>query len=917
MSDQDLTSIDLHKPFHSMKKSEVLKELDVDEHGLTTTEVGSRNAHFGTNTIEESEKETIFDIFIAQFKDVLIIILIIAAIVSGVIGYLEDEGFTDAILISVILIINAIMGVYQEWKADKAIEALKEMVTQTTRVIRDDKEIEIKSSELVPGDIVLFEQGDRIPADARLLETINLRTEEAQLTGESLEIQKNSNSVFEENSALGDRMNSVYMGTHVTFGKGKAVVTRIGMGTEMGKIAESVQEINKDPTPTQVRLDKFGQKLSIIIIALMVFMVAYGTLVSGIEFTHMLIIAVSLAVAAIPEGLAIVITLALALGTQRMAKHNAIVKKLPAVESLGSITTVCTDKTGTLTLNQMTVRKLVIFENDGPNIVDPEEYDSLRPHDGNTPDLLIKSALLCNNAELNDQQEIGDPTELALLRVIDTIGRKRNEITNNFSRYDEIPFDSERKQMTVFVEQNSGDKYAFSKGAPEVLMKRAKYIDLGSGPVDFTDEMKESILQTVGTLADDALRVLGFGYHKFSAAVQNIYELEENIVFIGLMGMIDPPKVGVKEAVDSCNTAGIRVIMVTGDHKKTAMAIAKQIGIASDKSLAVEGVELDSMSDEELDQKISDINVFARISPAHKLRIVRSLKSQGEVVAMTGDGVNDAPALKGADVGIAMGSGTDVTKETADMVLEDDNFTTIVNAIEEGRGIYDNMTKFIRYMLSSNTAEIVVIFLGIIIGLPTPLIAVQILWVNLVTDGVPALALGVDPASEDIMLRPPRDPDESLLSKERVNHIILFGSFMSLVTLGSYILFYTTDLFGTEGDLSKARTIAFSILGFAQFAHAVNVREDTASILNRNFFKNRILIWTVVFSIILQVFIIEGDVILSAISGSEINFLSSLFGTTPLSGYEWLYVSLLASSLVLFAEGLKVIKRNTRFKTIC
>jgi Ca2+-transporting ATPase len=900
-----------------MKKSEVLKELDVDEHGLTTTEVGSRNAHFGTNTIEESEKETIFDIFIAQFKDVLIIILIIAAIVSGVIGYLEDEGFTDAILISVILIINAIMGVYQEWKADKAIEALKEMVTQTTRVIRDDKEIEIKSSELVPGDIVLFEQGDRIPADARLLETINLRTEEAQLTGESLEIQKNSNSVFEENSALGDRMNSVYMGTHVTFGKGKAVVTRIGMGTEMGKIAESVQEINKDPTPTQVRLDKFGQKLSIIIIALMVFMVAYGTLVSGIEFTHMLIIAVSLAVAAIPEGLAIVITLALALGTQRMAKHNAIVKKLPAVESLGSITTVCTDKTGTLTLNQMTVRKLVIFENDGPNIVDPEEYDSLRPHDGNTPDLLIKSALLCNNAELNDQQEIGDPTELALLRVIDTIGRKRNEITNNFSRYDEIPFDSDRKQMTVFVEQNSGDKYAFSKGAPEVLMKRAKYIDLGSGPVDFTDEMKESILQTVGTLADDALRVLGFGYHKFSAAVQNIYELEENIVFIGLMGMIDPPKVGVKEAVDSCNTAGIRVIMVTGDHKKTAMAIAKQIGIASDKSLAVEGVELDSMSDEELDQKISDINVFARISPAHKLRIVRSLKSQGEVVAMTGDGVNDAPALKGADVGIAMGSGTDVTKETADMVLEDDNFTTIVNAIEEGRGIYDNMTKFIRYMLSSNTAEIVVIFLGIIIGLPTPLIAVQILWVNLVTDGVPALALGVDPASEDIMLRPPRDPDESLLSKERVNHIILFGSFMSLVTLGSYILFYTTDLFGTEGDLSKARTIAFSILGFAQFAHAVNVREDTASILNRNFFKNRILIWTVVFSIILQVFIIEGDVILSAISGSEINFLSSLFGTTPLSGYEWLYVSLLASSLVLFAEGLKVIKRNTRFKTIC
>jgi len=910
--------INLHQPFHARNKSETMDELLVDENGLTQEEVIKRRGIYGRNTITESEKESIIDIFFDQFKDALVIILIIAALISGVLGYIEDQGYTDAILISIILVVNAIMGVYQEWKADRAIEALKQMVTQTTRVIRDGEEKEVKTEELVPGDIVIFNQGDRIPADGRLLDSINLRTEEAQLTGESLEVIKHSTEICDPDAALGDRINLVFMGTHVTFGKGRAVVTSTGMTTEMGKIAESVQQISKDPTPTQVRLDRFGHKLSTIIIGMMVFMVFYGVIVAGHPFKEMLIIAVSLAVAAIPEGLAIVITLALALGTQRMAKRNSIVKKLPAVESLGSVTTVCTDKTGTLTLNQMTVKKIVLFEENGPMIYSPTEYSSVLGNNSSA-DNLLNSAILCNNAELNSEQAIGDPTELALLRVADTIDANRSDIVQSFARYDEIPFDSERKQMTVFVESTESDKkYALSKGAPEILMNRANYIDFGDGPVKFTDDMRKQIQDTIDSLADSALRVLGFGYQAITDAVHNIYEFEEELIFVGLMGMIDPPKEGVKEAVEECHEAGIRVIMVTGDHKKTAMAIARQIGIANDEyDGAFEGKEVDKMSDQELAHSISNVNVFARISPEHKLRIIRALKIEGDVVAMTGDGVNDAPALKGADIGIAMGSGTDVTKETADIVLEDDNFTTIVNAIEEGRGIYDNITKFIRYMLSSNTAEIVVIFLGIILGLPTPLVAVQILWVNLVTDGVPALALGVDPPSENIMLRPPRDPNEELLSGERINHILLFGSFMSLVTLGSYVLFYTTDVFGTYHNINKARTIAFSILGFAQFAHSINVREDTASILNKNFFKNKILVYTVVFSVMLQVFIIEGDGILTAITGNEINFFNPVFGTESLTGLEWLWITVLASSLIIYAEFLKYIKRNTRFTSIC
>ncbi|MDH5645514.1 MAG: cation-translocating P-type ATPase [Candidatus Heimdallarchaeota archaeon] len=906
-------------PYHNMKKEQVMEHFQTTPNGLTTQEVRERQTYYGKNELEEAEKDSILDIFLNQFKDILVIILIFAAFISGIV--LED--FTDAILIGVILILNAIFGVYQEWRADKAIEALKRMVSHTCVVIRDDKEIEIQSNDLVPGDVVIFKQGDRIPADGRIIEAQTLRTEEAQLTGESTEVNKSSFTVVKLKSSLGDRVNCVYMGTHVTFGKGKAVVTNIGMKTEVGKIAGEVQAIVDDQTPTQIKLEKFGKKLGLIIIGIMVIILIYGIQVAKLEPIEMFEIAVSLAVAAIPEGLVIVITLALSLGVIRMAKKKAIVKKLPAVESLGSVTTICTDKTGTLTLNQMRVQKIAAFDNSEITIQNGDEFKNASPLDGTTKYLSL-GLFLCNNASITDENVIGAPTELALLRLADELGIDRVHESTKYQRLDEIPFDSERKRMTIVVEdKTTKEKISFTKGAPEVLLSLADSIDLGNGPEPLTAELKEKVQKVIDSLASQALRVLGFGYYKLASETYNIYEFESKLIINGLVGLIDPPKPGVKETIEKCHTAGIRVVMVTGDHKNTAVAIGKDIGIYKDGDEVIDGVSLDEISDYELQTRIKNITIFARISPTHKLRIVRALKAKGEIVAMTGDGVNDAPALKGADVGIAMGSGTDVTKETADLILEDDNFTTIVHAVEEGRAIYDNMTKFIRYMLSSNLAEIIVIFLSIIITKEPALVATQILWINLVTDGVPALALGVDPASKNIMKRQPRDPNENLLAKDRIFHILLFGGYISLITLGSFILFLTPDFYLFDSSLSndqihlKASTIAFAILSLSQFAHALNVREDLESIIGPQFFKNNVLILTVFVSVIFQVFVIQGDVILSNLLNKDVDVMLNLFKTIPLSGQEWLFVGIVSSSLILYAEILKIIKRKTRLDFIC
>ena len=909
------------QPFYNMKREQVLEHFDTTSKGLTSVEALKRQEYYGKNALSEGEKETILDIFLNQFKDVLIIILIFAAFVSGFVL----KEFTDALLITVILILNAIFGVYQEWRADRAIEALKQMVTHTTIVLRDGEELEIESIELVPGDITIFKQGDRIPADGRIIEAHNLRTAEAQLTGESTEVNKSTYSIVPVKSALGDRINTVFMGTHVTFGKGRSVVTHTGMTSEMGKIADEVQSIITEPTPTQVKLEDFGKKLGAIIIGIVVIMMFYGVIIADLEFAFMFQVSVSLAVAAIPEGLVIVITLALSLGVMKMARQKAIVKKLPAVESLGSITTICSDKTGTLTLNQMTVQKVISFDNSAISITNPKSMKSkLKKDHSHSTDLFANALFFCNNASISRQGTIGDPTELALLRLADDLGIDRKAETLKYDRLDEIPFDSERKRMTVVIEEKKTKlKISFTKGAPEVLLEFAKFVDLGNGPIPLTDALKQQIQDAIDQLASQALRVLGFGYYELQAEAYNIYEFESNLIINGLVGLIDPAKPGVKDAVESCHTAGIRVVMVTGDHQKTAVAIAKEIGIYAEGDDVIEGVRLDEISDYELQNRIQNITVFARISPQHKLRIVRALKKKGEIVAMTGDGVNDAPALKGADVGIAMGSGTDVTKETSELILEDDNFTTIVAAIEEGRGIYDNMVKFVKYMLSSNLAEIVVIFLSLIITGQPALVATQILWINLVTDGVPALALGVDPHAKDIMDRKPRDPGESLLAKDRLFHIVLFGAFISLITLGSYLLFLNESFFlydtgATRAhNLLKASTVAFAILSLSQFAHSLNVREDSASILGRRFFKNRVLVATVFISILFQIFVIQGDQILSRVFGGEHDVMLSLFKTVPLTGADWIWVGLVSASLILYAEVLKLIKRNTRFDYIC
>ncbi|MCY3413169.1 MAG: calcium-translocating P-type ATPase, PMCA-type [Candidatus Heimdallarchaeota archaeon] len=889
--------------FHNMSKKAVIEHLQSSSSGLSLSEVENRRAYYGQNMLEEGEKETIFDIFINQFKDVLIIILIISAFISGFIIH----ELTDAILIVVILIANAIFGVYQEWRADKAIEALKQMVTHSCTVIRDGEEYEINTVDLVPGDIIVVAQGDRVPADARVIEAVNLRVEEAQLTGESEEINKSSFSIIPVESALGDRKNLLYMGTYVTNGKGKAIVTKIGMDTEIGKIASDVQSIDRDPTPTQIKLEKFGKQLGAIILGVMVIIFLYGTFIANLSPFLMFETAVSLAVAAIPEGLVIVITLALSLGVQKMAKKNSIVKKLPAVESLGSITSICTDKTGTLTLNQMTVKQIVNFADGNVSTVSSEEYVTHFKKNGENH--LINAMYLCNNSNFDGENSFGNPTEIALLRMVDQVGINRKEKQGIYRRLDEIPFDSERKSMTVVVENSDTNaRVAYIKGAPDVLLDKATFVDIGNGPEELTPEIRDKINDSIDGLAEKALRVLGLGYYELKSNIYNVYEFDKKFVINGLVGMIDPPKPGVKEAVITCHTAGIHVKMVTGDHKKTAVAIAKDIGIYKEGDLVIEGIELDRISDYELAEKVQKISVFARISPQHKLRIVKALKSKGEIVAMTGDGVNDAPALKGADVGIAMGSGTDVTKETADIILQDDNFSTIEMAIEEGRGIYENMAKFIKYMLSSNLAEILVIFLSIILTDQPALVATQILWINLVTDGVPALALGVDPPSKGIMERDPRDPNELLLSRERVLHILWFGGYMTLITLGSYMLALNTDFFGTMGNNFKAGTIAFVILSFAQFVHSLNVREPTESILGKRFFSNRILIITVAITVCLQIIVIQGDLLFGT------TIFHELFNTVALSSFEWLWVTIVSISVIAFSETLKFVKRHSRFE---
>ena len=790
-----------------MEAEDVLIYLETNPmQGLTQAEAQRRLVEYGSNELIERDRKSPWRILGEQLIAIMVVILIIAAVISALLG-----DYIDAVAIIVIVVLNAILGFTQEYRAEKAMAALKKLSVPTVKVRRDSHVQEISASELVPGDIILLEAGALVPSDARLLESINLHTQEAALTGESEPVDKNVAMLTGENLPLGDRRNMVHMGTEVTYGRGLAVVTETGMHTELGHIAEMIQTVEREPTPLQRRLEQLGRGLAVIALGIVTVVFVLGIL-RGEDARLMFITAISMAVAAIPEGLPAVVTIALALGAQRMLKRRALIRKLPAVETLGSVTVICSDKTGTLTENRMTVTVLDVLGetqsidallSKGTPVLDADLTFLKKPR-VRSLGLLVKAATLCNDAILERKQNdgdyyraIGDPTEGALVVAAAQLGMLKPELESRWPRVAEIPFTSERKRMTtihrVEVFPNQTDApwrdapyVAFGKGAVDSLLDITTHVWSGDRAIPLTDELRQRMLAANDSLAQDGQRVLGIVFRPLSMLPENAEEdvLEREVTFIGLVGMIDPPRQEVKEAVQTCKTAGIRPVMITGDHRLTALNIARELGIADDGH-AMTGQDLAQLSVDELDHFVEDVPVYARVSPEHKLKIIRALQDQGHIVAMTGDGVNDAPALKKADIGVAMGiTSTDVSKEAADMVLLDDNFATIVAAVSEGRVIYDNIRKFIKYTLTSNSGEIWVMLLAPFLGMPLPLLPLQILWINLMTDGLPGLALTQEPAERDTMRRPPHHPQENIFAGGMLRHILWVGLLMGLVSLG-------------------------------------------------------------------------------------------------------------------------------------
>mgnify|MGYP002168121706 FL=1 len=817
---------------------------------------------YGFNELKAKKKKTILVKFLEQFKDFMIIILIIAAIVSGVIGYLQNEGITDSIIILIVVIINAIIGVAQESKAEKSLEALQKLSSHVAKVIRDGKLVVMPSKELVPGDIVIIETGDYVPADLRIIEATNLKAQEASLTGESVPVEKNTEAISDEKVGIGDRTNMLFSSSLITYGRGKGIVVETGMNTEVGKIANIINSTDETETPLQEKLNKLGKTLGIgaLVICAVIFVIG---LLYGKNPLDMFMTAVSLAVAAIPEGLAAVSTIVLAIGVQRMVKKHAIVKKLPAVETLGSATVICSDKTGTLTQNKMTVQR--IFYNN--KLLDINKID-LKQED-ETLERLVHISMLCNDTKIStDNQLTGDPTETALVDM----GFKLDfepSLFEQMPRLKEIPFDSDRKLMTTV--NKVGEKYVVcTKGGVDELLNRCtKYILNDEIKTDL-EEYKKTISENNEEMAKNALRVLAMGYKELNhePTEEDMASLENDLIYIGMVGMIDPPREEVKLAVHKCKTAGIKTVMITGDHKITAIAIAKALGILENESEALTGSELEEMTDDELTKNIRKYSVYARVSPEHKVRIVKAWQANGEIVAMTGDGVNDAPALKTADIGCAMGIvGTDVAKEAADVILTDDNFATIVSAVEEGRRIYDNILKAIQFLLSSNVGEIIVLFVailitpllskifGIDIHLIEPLLPIHILWINLVTDSLPALALAVDPAEKDVMERKPIKPKKGIFTNGMSWRIIYQGVMIGLLTLAAFIIgLGTKDVPIIEGLTEQevrveiGQTMAFIVLALSELTHVFNIRNNKKSIFKTNIFNNSKLILAILTS---------------------------------------------------------------------
>lgn len=875
--------------WHTKSKEEVEKALETSfEKGLSEEEAVKRLEKYGSNELEHKKRRTIWNMLIDQFKDFMIIILIIAAIVSGLLGEI-----TDAVIILAIVILNALMGVVQENKAEESLAALKKMAAPHAKVRRNGRPDVIDAAKLVPGDVVVLETGDFVPADLRLIETSNLKIEEAALTGESVPVEKDSATLQDEDIPLGDRINMAYSSSIVTYGRGVGIVVETGMSTQMGRIAQMIQAEEGMETPLQKRLESLGKLLGIAALGICALIFLVGVLY-GKDIFQMFLTSVSLAVAAIPEGLPAIVTIVLALGVQRMAKRNAIIRKLPAVETLGSATVICSDKTGTLTQNKMTVTQLYYnheFKDvEGAGVTSVNADDHLK--------LLLTTGILCNDTQIKEDKEgpetIGDPTETALVDLGLKYGMDKRSMDKNFERVYEIPFDSERKLMST-VHRVDNNLRVFTKGATDELLAKCNRILLDGRVEELSQEHIIQIKKANENMASNALRVLSMAYKD----IENIPEkeddvqLEDQLIFVGLMGMIDPPREEVKEAVKLCKRAGIKPIMITGDHKITAVAIARELGILEEGDEAVTGVEIETMSDEELKERVKHISVYARVAPEHKVRIVKAWQEWGQIVAMTGDGVNDAPALKRADIGAAMGIvGTDVAKEAADMVLTDDNFSTVVAAVEEGRIIFSNILKSIQFLLSCNVGEILLLFIATMLNWEAPLLPIHILWVNLVTDSLPALALGVDPAEKDIMDQKPRDPNSGIFNRGLIARILYQGAMVGLLALTAFII-------GERVDVTTGRTMAFAVLALSQLSHVFNVRSNTKSAFEVGLFTNTRLLGAVVFSALLQIAVIT------------IPVLSNIFKVKALGGQQWLIVVVLSLAPLLIVEVEKLI--TTKF----
>ena len=869
-------------PCYQKTEKEVITELNTSEKGLSQTEAEDRLKKYGPNAIAEAARIHPLQIFARQFKSPLVWILILAMIISFAL-----KEYTDFYVILAIVVLNAILGFIQEYRAEEAIAALKKMISLKAIVLRSGVQKEIDAAELVPGDILILETGEKIPADARLIDTINLETQEAALTGESLPVQKKT-TTFQKVIAVADRINMVFSGTIITKGRGRAIVTGTGMSTEMGKIAKLIKETKTEPTPLQIKLAHLSEFLGIAVIAIALIVFGAGVFYGNPVF-GMFLAAIALAVAAIPEGLPAVVTVSLAMGVKKMAKHNALIRKLPSVETLGACSVICTDKTGTLTHNEMTVKK--IWANNEVIAVSGSGYSPDGRFSKN-PDRfkqLLIAGVLNNNAELKKENAtwsvIGDPTEAAILVSAEKAKLNLATIKLKFKRIGEIEFTSERKRMTTV--NKIGTKYvAFAKGAPEVILNLCNKILIDGKIVRLTREQKEKILEANENFAQDALRVLGFAQKEVEGKTVT-KDIETNMVFLGLQAMIDPPRAEAKTAIEKCKTAGIKVVMITGDHKTTAIAIAKELGL---KGKAITGLDLDHI--EHFDEIVEDIVVYARVNPTHKLKIVEALKKKGHIVAMTGDGVNDAPALKKANLGIAMGiTGTDVAKEASEMILADDNFASIVNAVEEGRTIFDNIKKFVEYLLSSNMGEVLTIFIGILLKMPLPLMAIQILWINLVTDGAPALALSAEPPEPRTMKRSPRKVEEKIVNKKRAIMIFLIGIIMMLGTLGVF------QWYNPETNLAYAQTMAFTTLMMFQMFNVLNQRSEDYSIFSIGLFKNKYLWLAIALSVGLQAAVVH------------LPFMNTIFHTVPLSAMDWVYAIAISASVLIFGEIVKLFRK--------